>query len=287
MWILFFKPMSFLAKILPRRVAFFITDRLADGAYFIAFKKGRIAALNNLRFALRHLKTENEIRFMVLEQFRNFARFIYEFLQLLHMSQKQLKETYELVGFDKFVEAFKQGNGTIVVTGHLGNWELGVSAVAQQNIPVTAVVMPHSTDDVTAFFDRTRLSRGVGVVPVDKAVRVGLGVLRANGCLAIVADRDFTGTGMPVDFLGRKTIFPVGPARLAAKTGAPICPAFAIRLKNGKYKVYFEEPYRVGKLADGSPDIQDALRRWAWTLGKYVTMFPTQWYLFEPAWPTK
>ncbi|MFQ5906711.1 MAG: lysophospholipid acyltransferase family protein [bacterium] len=286
-WILFYKTTSFLARILPRKIALFITERLAEGAYFVAFNKARPIAMKNLSFALKGLKTEHEVRFMILEQFKNFAGFIYDFLLLPYLDEHELGSMYEMVGFQKVREALKAGKGVIVVTGHLGNWELGASALVQEKVPVTAVVMPHPTAIVTRFFDSTRLSRGVNVVPVDRAARVGLRALRANECLAILGDRDFTGTGTEIDFLGARAVFPVGAMRLAAKAGAAVCPAFAIRSRNGKYKIYFEDTFTVGKLADGSPDVKGALDRWAGILGKYIRLFPTQWYLFEPAWPTK
>lgn len=284
MWILFYKTTSFLAKILPRKIALFITDRLAEGAYFFSFKRSRPVALRNLTFALKGLKEEKEIRLMILDQFRNFAWFIYDFLLLPYLDAGKLRTMYELIGFSKIIKALKEGRGIVILTGHLGNWELGASALANENIPVTAVAMPHSTEVVTRFFFDTRLSRGVNVVPVDKAARAGLKVLRSNECLAILGDRDFTGTGFEVDFLGGKTTFPVGPVRLAAKTGAAICPAFAVRSKDGRYKVYFEDPYTVVTLPDGSPDLEGALSRWSDILGKYVRLFPTQWFRFESVW---
>jgi len=287
MWILFYKTTSFLARILPRKIALFITERLAEGAYFVAFKRARPIAIKNLSFALKGLKTEHEVKFMILEQFKNFAGFIYDFLLLPYMDERKLGSMYKMIGFHKLREAFKEGKGVVILTGHLGNWELGASALAHQNVPVTAVVMPHPTPMVTRFFDSTRVSKGVNIVPVERAARLGLRTLLANECLAILSDRDFTGTGTEIDFLGAKAVFPVGGVRLAAKADATICPAFSIRSKNGNYKIYFEDTYKVQKLADGSPDIDGALNKWAGILGKYIRLFPTQWYLFEAVWHTK
>jgi KDO2-lipid IV(A) lauroyltransferase len=284
MWILFYRTTSFLAKILPRRVALFITDRLAEGAYFVSFKRARPIVEANFRFALRGLRREGEVRLMILEQFRHFAWFIYDFLVLPYLDGQRLREKYELVGFSKVVDALKGERGIIILTGHLGNWELGASALANENIPVTAISMPHSTDVVTRFFYGTRLSRGVSSVSVDRAARTGLKVLRANECLAVLGDRDFTGTGAEIDFLGGRTMFPLGPVKLAAKTGATICPAFAVRTREGNYKIYFEDTYRVDDLDDGTPDIEGALKRWSLILGKYVRLFPTQWFRFDSVW---
>jgi KDO2-lipid IV(A) lauroyltransferase len=286
MWIIFYRVTSFLARILPRKLALFITERLAEGAYFMTFRRARPVALSNLSFALRGLKSESEIRLLILEQFKNFARFIYDFLALPYLSGRELREMYELRGFHKVVDALKAGKGIIILTGHLGNWELGASALVNEKIPVTAVAMPHPTELVTKFFFDTRLSKGVDVVPVEKAAKVGLKVLRSNECLAILGDRDFTGTGISVDFLGAETIFPIGAVKLAAKTGATICPAFAVRSAKGKYRIYFEDTYRVENLPDGTPDLSGALARWSGILGKYVKLFPTQWFRFENVWQT-
>ena len=276
--------MSFLARVLPRGAALFIADRLSEGAYFVAFKKARPNVTKNLTFALRGLKTEHEVKFMILEQFRNFGRFIYEFLLLPYLDERKLDKMCQMFGLEKVHEALKAGKGVVALTAHLGNWELGASAVVQKNIPVTAISLPHPTSRVTKFFDNTRISKGIKVVPVDKAARVGLRVLRANQCLAVLGDRDFTGTGIPIDFLGGKATFPVGPARLAAKAGAAICPIFAVRSRDGTYKLYCEDTYEVEKLPDGKPDIRGALQRYASILEGYVRKFPTQWYVFDEIW---
>lgn len=284
MWILFYRSMSFLAGVLPRSIALFITDRLAEGAYFVTFKRGRLIALENLSFALKGLKTEHEVKYMILEQFRNFGRFIYEFLLLPYLDGFKLDRMFQMFGLEKVHEALRAGNGVVALTAHLGNWELGASAVVQKNVPITAISLPHPTNRVTRFFDNTRISKGIKVVSIDKAARVGLKALRSNQCLAVLGDRDFTGTGIPIDFLGGTATFPVGPIRLAARTGAPICPIFAIRSIDGNYKLYCEDPYTVEKLPDGKPDIKGALQRYASILGEYVRKFPTQWYVFDQVW---
>ncbi|TET78681.1 hypothetical protein E3J38_08200 [candidate division TA06 bacterium] len=284
MWILFYSSMSFLARVLPRGAALFMADRLAEGAYFVAFKKARPNAIKNLTFALRGLKTEHEVKFMILEQFRNFGRFIYEFLLLPYLDERKLDKMCQMFGLDKVHEALRAGKGVIALTAHLGNWELGASAVVQKKIPITAISLPHSTSGVTRFFDNTRISKGIKVVSIDKAARMGLKALRANECLAILGDRDFTGTGITIDFLGGKATFPVGAIRLAAKAGAAICPIFAIRSRDGTYKLYCEDTYTVEKLPDGKPDIKGALHKYAGILGEYVRKFPTQWYVFDQVW---
>ena len=110
--------------------------------------------------------------------------------------------------------------------------------------------------------------------------------LKANHTLALLCDRDLTGTGPEVEFFGERTTLPGGPATLALRTGAPLLPT----------AIYFDGPEmrrsvvlprldttRHGKLRD---DVQRVTQDLAHALEDLIRRAPEQWHLLQPNWPS-
>jgi KDO2-lipid IV(A) lauroyltransferase len=113
-------------------------------------------------------------------------------------------------------------------------------------------------------------------------VRGSLAVLRNNGILALVADRDFTRNGgVEVDFLGRKAILPRGPAALALKTGAVILPVFMLRNTDDSFTLKIERPIRQ---SDRQTDELGLVYVYKAVIEEYVKRYPEQWYFFRRFW---
>ena len=105
------------------------------------------------------------------------------------------------------------GNGAIVVTPHLGNWDLGAAAIATCGYPVHAITDPFGPPDVDGMIRASRERLGVGVIPIGPAsAREALRALRRNEVLLLACDIDKGGSGVPVQFLGQRVVLPAGPA---------------------------------------------------------------------------
>jgi KDO2-lipid IV(A) lauroyltransferase len=93
------------------------------------------------------------------------------------------------------------------------------------------------------------------------------------------------GGGIPVDFLGRETVFPVGPARLARLSGAPIVFAVAVRLPGGRFRASVSSPIVPDRDADADDDIRRMTQAIAANFEPLVRKYPEQWYVFRDIWP--
>lgn len=280
--ILFYKVTAFFSHILPHRIGVFLTERLADGAYFISYRKARGVVIRNLGQVFPE-KGGRELADTCLKTFRNFGRFIYEFLLLPQLDSQNMNAWLTPVHAEIVEDGLRRKKGVIVLTGHLGNWELGAAFLALSGHPLTVVALEHPSEAVTDFFVRRRLVHRMKVIFLKDAVRACLRALRGNEVVALLGDRDYSGTGEIVQFFGRNTRVPSGALTLAANTESLVVPAFAVR-EGEKYKVYFNPPLELQRTEDRQEDLKVNLRKWIKVLESYIRRYPDQWFVFAPIW---
>jgi KDO2-lipid IV(A) lauroyltransferase len=191
------------------------------------------------------------------------------------------------VGFSRIVEARQQGKGVLLLTAHLGNWEVGSFMLARVKMPIHVVLVPDIFPGVERARRRLHERADVIEIPVDESFVPTLAVMRAleaNGIVAMQGDRDFNNTGLAVPFFGRESYFPRGPFRVAMATGAVLLPAFIIQVPDGRYRAVVEEPLAVEREGDREAALHVNVQRYVEILERYVREFPEQWYCFYPFW---
>jgi len=212
---------------------------LSDLHYIFSFRDRR-AVKNNLKTIL---KSEENITVQTREVFRNFGRYLNEFFRIEKNVNKNFVEKNVKLKDIKYVDqTLEKGKGCILVTAHLGNWELGSVVLSLLGYPVYIIALPHKERPVNDLFNHQREVKGVTVVPPNYSVRRCIEALINNKVICIAGDRDFSANGEVLNFLGRKTLIPKGAALFSERTGAPIVPAFLIREEEGTFTLMFEEP---------------------------------------------
>jgi Kdo2-lipid IVA lauroyltransferase/acyltransferase len=212
-------------------------------------------------------------------------------IDFLHFASRPPDESARLVesvvGFSRIVEARQKGKGVLLLTAHLGNWEVGSFMLAQVRMPIHVVLVPDIFPGVERARQKLHERAQVIEIPVDRSFVPTLAVMRAleaNGIIAMQGDRDFDNTGLAVPFFGRESYFPRGPFRVAMATGAAVLPAFIIQVPDGRYRAVVEEPLEIRRSGDRDAALAENIRRYAVTLERYVRDFPDQWYCFYPFW---
>ncbi len=222
------------------------------------------------------------------ETFVSYARYYEESFRLPGTSASALDAGFQPDGWHRLDEALERGSGAIMAMPHLGGWEWSGFWVTQvQGREVTAVVEQLDPPALFDWFAELRRSFGFDIVALgpDAGTRT-MRALRANHTLALLCDRDLTGTGPEVEFFGERTTLPGGPATLALRSGAPIFPT----------AVYFDglnlrrsvvlpalDTTRHGKLRD---DVQRITQDLAHALEELIRRAPEQWHLLQPNWPS-
>lgn len=212
-------------------------------------------------------------------------------LDFLHFATRPPEEASRLVesvvGYSRIVAGRDEGNGVLLLTAHLGNWEVGGLMLAEMKQPIHVVLVP----DIFPAVERARRDlharAGITEIRVDRSLASTLAVLRAikaNGIVAMQGDRDFSNTGIAVPFFGRDAWFPRGPFLVAMATSATVLPAFIIRTPDERYRAVVEEPLVIDRGGDREAALRQNVRRYVEVLERYVSANPEQWYCFYPFW---
>ncbi len=275
-----------LARSLPQPVAAAGARGLGRLAAHLA--RGRRAQVErNLRRVDPSLSGPR-LRRLVDETFASYARYYEESFRLPGMSPDAIAAGFAPDGWDLLDAALDKGSGAIMAMPHLGGWEWSGFWVTQvRQRPVTAVVERLDPPELFEWFVELRRSLGFNIVALGPDAGVATArALKANHTLALLSDRDLTGTGPEVEFFGERTTLPGGPATLALRTGAALLPT----------AIYFDGPdlrrsvvlppldtTRHGRLRE---DVQRVTQDLAHALEDLIRRAPEQWHLLQPNWPS-
>ena len=284
---LWFPATLFVVRTAPRRRTIALAGWIAR-AYYRLRPKYLAAARANLSIILGRSADSADVRERAIEMVSNhFAAWC----DFLHFATRPPRESALLVesvvGFSRIVEARARGRGVLILTGHLGNWEIGGLMLAEVRQPIHVVLVPDIFPGVERARRRLHLQSGVTEIPVDRSFVPTLTVMRAlerNEIVAMQGDRDFNNTGIAVSFFGRDAFFPRGPFRVAMATGATVLPAFIVRVPDGRYRAVIEEPLEIERTGRSDEALSRNVARYVAILERYVRDYPDQWYCFYPFW---
>lgn len=284
----FYQLGAFLAKrmSLPAaRRASAVVGRLAC----IFQRRNRRNVYENLAIAFGDRFSPRELKRLRMKIYQNFSIFVADFLKLPEIEQENLSDWLTEESIEKLRsigELARRGESVVLFTAHLGHWELGAASLALLGFPLWVPVGPHPSRLVTRFFNSRRRGRGLSVVSLDGVHQLFRGLAR-DRLAAIVGDRDLTGQGIPVRFLGRTVSAPAGYAFLARKLGAKIIPGFLLLGEDGRYDLHLADPVIPGTSDDEEADVRHCVERCLAIVEEYVRRFPEQWYVFRPVWRTE
>lgn len=272
-----YKLARFFTVRVPLKAGYALATFLSILKYYLS-PRDRKAVIENLK---RILPAEElgHINQYAKEVFINFGKYLIEFFRFSLLTKDDLGKFLKIQGIEHIENALKRGKGVIVLSAHLGNWELGGVFMALLGYPMVAVALPHRHQKVNALFNQEREKMGVIVIPsLGVAVRRIFEALRDNKIIALVGDRDFATTGRKMNFLGSQKIIPRGPALLSLKTQAAIIPGFVIRQKDDTHVLEFQEPLKETKSEE------KLMAEYAKIMEIKIRQYPGQWLLFREFW---
>jgi phosphatidylinositol dimannoside acyltransferase len=287
----FTSPLYRAAEWLARRVP----DRWDEALLTVATTVAIILMPRRRRMVARHLQRVAgrplqgpERRRVVSASFRSYARYWIDTFRLTELDPGDLDARVDaadvLVVLD---DALAEGRGAILVTPHLGSWDLGGAWLAARGYPLLTVVEPLRPRRVLEWFLEARKQRGITALVRGPGVRDELAAaLRRNQVVVLVCDRDLGGRGPMVEFFGERTTLPAGPARLARQIGAPLIPVAIYHQGDGQHRGIARRPVAVPNSDDELADIADTTQRLAHELETIIVAAPEQWHLMVPNWPS-
>jgi KDO2-lipid IV(A) lauroyltransferase len=212
--------------------------------------------------------------------YEHLGRTAVEAALLPTLSHEQVRSLFDGEGdWPVMARAHARGLGVIVVTGHIGNWELAGAYIAARGVPIAGVVRRMTNPLFDRYLTTTRERAGLSVIADDPARRVPR-ALRNGQVVALVADQGVKGMASTyVPFFGRLAKTPRGPGVFALRLGVPLVVGTAIRLPSGKYRAVVE-PVEVLDTGDRERDIDTVVAQYTAVLERWVRQYPEQ-YLWQ------
>jgi lauroyl/myristoyl acyltransferase len=189
---------------------------------------------------------------------------------------------------DVIVEALRERRGAVLVTGHIGNWDIAAKTLCEYGQPINLVMAREANTTTQEYVRSMRERSGVRVIYSDTSVFSALNMiraLRANEVVAIQLDRTLgIGNTRAVPFFGAPAPFPSGPFVLARLSGAPLIPVFIPRVGTRRYAVRVGTPVTLSREARDAYALDRAMRAVVREFEAVIREFPSQWFQFAPFW---
>ncbi len=233
--------------------------------------------------------TDEEVAAATREMFASYGRYWAEVFWARPRRKREIVDHTVVENVEAVHAARDSGKGLIFALPHLGNWEAAGARAEDLGVPVLAVAEALSNERIVQWFIETRATFGIDVVIARRGVSVTSQLtdrLTHGGTVALVADRDLSGRGIPVRFFGEETTMPAGPVALAERTGAVLLPV-GCYFKSGRgHRFVVHDPLEIPNAGTSRKRVAAGTQRFAEVLEVIIRDDPAQWHLFQPNWPS-
>lgn len=266
-------------RLLPRPLALAAGGLLGGGARLLGLR--RAVTDDNLARAFPELGAAGRTA-LARGVFRHFGRMAVDSLRLSSDPRGLVPLVRGAEAAELIRARLKPGRGVIILTGHIGNWELAGGYIAALGIPLAAVVKPPSNSYVAAHTESVRRALGMETIPMPRARSGVLDALRQGKAVALVADQGALRSETWVPFFGQPTMTPAGPGLFAARSGAPV--VFGILVAEGSGYRLEVEVLDDAVTGDARAAIEHIAVRYRQLLEGAVRRFPDQYLWTHRLW---
>ena len=274
-------------RALPRNTARALGARIGAIAHD-SLGRLRRTGLHNLALAFPALPESERAHLLRLE-YRNLGWLLAEFC---HMSTYTLPFANTFIryeGLDHYLAARARGKGVLVLTGHLGAWELSSFYHSLAGYPMGMVIRRLDNLLVDALVNRIRCLHGNRVLHKDDFARGLIAAMRDGDTVGILMDTNMTPPqGVFVPFFGIEACTASGLARVALKTGAAVLPGFLLwEDAEQQYVLRFYPELALASTGDAEADTLDNTGRLTTVLEDAIRQHPSQWLWMHRRWKTR
>jgi KDO2-lipid IV(A) lauroyltransferase len=272
---------------LPRAVAISLAQSVSAIIRVLHPRLSRHAEIN-LRLALPDLD-EGERRRILRGVFSSLGRLLGEISQFPRLNQSNISSVVVCEGLENFLAARDTGRGVILLTGHIGAWELSVFAHSLNGHPMSFLKRNVDNPLVERLAESYRLRHGNRSIDKRGSLREVLKTLKSGGVVGILADLNATREeGVFVDFFGVPACTTAGVATLALRTGAIVLPGYIVWDDKAKiHRLHFAEPVATISTGNQKEDVITNTQRYTKALEEIIRRYPDQWLWIHRRWKTR
>jgi KDO2-lipid IV(A) lauroyltransferase len=248
-------------------------------------RKSRRLALEHLRVAFGDDLTVTAREHLARASFINIARCFFELAKIDEIRARR-DGYFELEGWEHAQAILGQGKGAVVVTGHIGNWELLAAYFAWRGLPVAAIARRIYAVRLNQILVDFRSRQGVETILRESpnSARQILKALKANALLAMLIDQDTRAPSVSVPFFGRLARTPAAAASLAIRRDIPAIAVFIRRRPGGGHRITITPPFVIERSGDMTTDIRTLTRQFNAALEAQIRENPAEWVWWHRRW---
>jgi KDO2-lipid IV(A) lauroyltransferase len=271
----------------PRSVARSIGASIGRMALVLTPRLARVGDLN-LRLAFPE-KSAAERQQILRTLYRNLGWLLAEFCQMPRYTPETTRSFIRYEGLEHYLAARDEGKGVLILTGHLGAWELSSFYHSLMGYPMSIVIRRLDNPLVDSLVNHIRCLHGNQVLHKDDFARGLLASMRRGDTVGILMDTNMTPPqGSFVDFFGQSACTGTGLARIAMKTGARVLPGFLLwQEATQQYVLRFGAPLCLAASGDVEADALANTALFTKVIEDYVRQYPDQWLWVHRRWKTR
>lgn len=280
-----FRIAGFTLAYLPKKIGYLIASLVADIVYILS--PGLSAAIaDNMRHVLG-LEADNAVlKQAVRGVLRNTARNYFDLIKIPHMKLNDIERCMIVHGWHNLEDALKKRKGVILVTAHLGSFDIAAQIFAVHSIKTTVLVESLEPPSLLSHVTALRESNGVAFVPARLGVlEEVIQTLRRGETVLFACDRDIAKNGLKSKFFGEETTLPTVAVQVAMRTGAAVVPIFNLRRDDGHYDIYLEPAIDIIPAGNGA--VARNIQQITSVMEEYIRSCPEQWVVLSPIWATE
>jgi lauroyl/myristoyl acyltransferase len=270
-----------LIRAVPRRLSMPAAAAVGNVAYDLAGSKQRLIA-ENLSRPMRLPPDDPRVRHAARRAFRNYAKYLVDMMRISELTELEARSLVSIENVEILEEARTEGRGVVLCTAHIGGMDMIGPALKLVGEELYVVADDTTYGRLYDHLAAARASQNIFVIGW-RNLRGMFKVLRDNKNLVLFCDGGYRRGDVPVELCGEPTTLPIGPATLAAKTGAPLLAVACRRTDDDRFVT---RGLPLIHCAGTDPvEIQRATQAVADELSSVIAEDPGQWYMFRPVWP--
>jgi len=218
--------------------------------------------------------------------YANWGRCVMEFSAFAHLTKAEMLDLVAVEGLEHFDRVRAEGKGGVVISGHLGNWELIPATLSALGRPIHGLIGQQSNTRVDDVMNDLRRRQGIPLITKSVALRKVLQVLKAGEFVVMLADQDARKGGVFVEFLGRPASTVRGPALFAIRSRCPILPTSVARAGT-RHRLIIEAPLYSATIENEDEQVRDLTQRYTDRLAAHIRQRPQEYFWPHRRWKTK
>lgn len=266
---------------LPRWLVMPAAAAVGNVAYDLAGSKRQLIHAN-LSHPMGLDPEDRRVKQAARRAFRNYAKYLADMMRIGDLTPEAATDLVRIENAEVLIGAHAEGKGVLVCTIHVGGMDLIGPAMKRSGEPIHVVADDTTYGRLYDHLSATRAKQNIFLIGW-RNLRGLFRVLRENGNLVLFCDGGYRRGDVPVELCGEATTFPIGPATLAAKTGAPMLPVWCRRRSDDRFEARGLPFVHCGSTEPS--EIYRATQAIADALGSVIAEDPGQWYMFRPVWP--